>query len=152
MGIQTLLHARVPCQLKISRLRGVDGVVGPPHHSAGWSASRIDPVAHDSDVSLHHCRLQTFALFFADINRELVPLDLKTRVDHDDMSGEDTNRYSGIEHRFVCINFRDGLFRCRREQEVVPFVFAGVSTGRLPGAARPFSRVRCCGYMLALRF
>ena len=52
-----------------------------------------------------------FALFFADINRELVSLNLKARIGHHDVPGENADRFRRIEDGLVGINLGDDLLR-----------------------------------------
>src|SRR5205085_10576658 len=97
VDIEALLHPRIARQLKVSILRGVNCLVGTPDHPAGLAAFASWLVSHHPYVALDNGPVESLALFAAEIDRQLVSLDLETRISHDNVPGKHTRRFGRIE-------------------------------------------------------
>ena len=106
----SLLHTRIARQLKPPIFRGVNRLVRPADHVLGWTAGSTRSIAHHPHVALDDRFFEALVLRLADVNRQLVSLNLEARIGDHDMSGENTDRFRRIENGLVGINLSDDRF------------------------------------------
>src|ERR1039457_1636588 len=112
--VETLLHARITGQLKTPIFRSVDRLVRPAYHVIWWTAGFTRPIAHHPHVTFDDRFFEALVLLLVDKARQFVSLDIKAWIDHDDVSGENANRFRRIEHGLVGINLGNDRFLCPR--------------------------------------
>jgi len=111
-GIESLLDTRISSQLEIPILGRVNRFIGTPDHPIrriGRSAILARPFPHHTDIALDDRLVEAFALFIAHVDRQLVALYFKTRIDHHNLSGKNADGFRRVEDNLIGINFGDDL-------------------------------------------
>src|ERR1051325_9677422 len=106
--VNSFLHARGSLQLYVPSRGKVSRFVGATNRARRGSAVGIRPVPHHGHVAFGDRLLESLLLAFADVNRQLLRLQIEARISHFHAAAENAHVFVRIKKRFVGVDLGRG--------------------------------------------